>query len=113
MERKEFKLGDTVTVFYQSKPHRIRKVIDVKKKYIELDEPGSRWSLSGSPYPRENYPMSGIEHTTDEHRKAIRLANAKARVRAAVKEDDTLSPEVWFELRDVIRKAQEANKAST
>lgn len=114
MGPKDFNVGDVVTVFYQNLPQSIRKVTRVTKRFVELGDTNpqgisSCWAPDGNPYPRQPWPVSRIEHTTPEHREAIKLANARARVRAAVKEE--LSPEVWFELREVLRRA-EAKKAS-
>jgi len=109
MRPKDFNVEDVVTVFYQNRPQSIRKVTKVTKRFVELDDTNpqnisSRWAPDGGPYPRQPYPMSGIQHTTPEHREAIKLSNARAKVRAAVKNEE-LSPEVWFELREVLRRA--------
>src|SRR3989304_3234049 len=61
IESKPFAVGDVVVVVGGWAPEPPRKVQRIMRRWLELGD-GTKWTLSGNPYPRGEYDRTFLEH---------------------------------------------------
>lgn len=72
-----FAVGDKVAVVSSRGYAPVqRKVARVMKRFVELDN-GTKWSLSGEPYPYVSYSPPRIEAWNQKHERECMLARAR------------------------------------